>query len=384
MQENNKIDNWILFLLHDKITMYWTQIYNEICASYQHVSIDAFDHHMAKMINEHLILRHADGGKGKKVHYSLTDKAKLQLRLKIIRFKYDAKANSLNRKDGEERRQILYLILFFLYLQPVFKLEGETELKNFLSQHGLSRKDLRVSGKQIEVDKDMKRVADITWYRQIADIDIWRRKELLNESQKNQVSHKNTKISYEYTIPAYTITEILHDSRRKVFCHLHFTRSEVEEAVHQSMEEGLLESINRFSNGGETRYQVSNRLQRSCLQDFSEFYRSVEITTYNNWVSIRGTKKEEQKWLQTLHGPKDSFRLMINLHTKRKQRYTLSREEKELEEIYDSATKRDLKQIPNDWLRLKKEYVDKDERYGFLAEKFLEVTCPKSLLPSIP
>jgi len=171
----------------------------------------------------------------------------------------------------------------------------------------------------------------------------------------------------------------LDGSGREAFWYLNFTRTEIEEAVHLSMNEGMIKPIKKFIYDAEPRYRISGKLLRPWLANLREFYKLVTVTMDDLWRTIR--KPSTHEWLRFLYGPSDEYRLEL-YNIRHRRNYTPPSEDKQVKQMIIRGkdwTKKDMKQIAKDWSRLKEESL-KMEKYRFPADLLPDIICPKSLL----
>jgi DNA-binding HxlR family transcriptional regulator len=209
----------------ERESMYWTELYVYVCSIYRRISYDAFTKHLGKLMSDKLVDRNYVMGRGKKVPYFLTEKAKQQQRLQILEFRSPKERAKLDMKIKKEKRQTLYILLLLFRPRSSYQFETKQEFENFLSAFDLSRKDLITianSGNVAKVKDEYYMHTELK--SSTGDITISIRK---YTKSSNRAVPSN---SYLCSVKGLTAREILNIENRPAFWHIDFTTSEVEAA----------------------------------------------------------------------------------------------------------------------------------------------------------
>src|SRR5215831_5746175 len=227
MKTDEQIDKWIVRALTEKATLHYMGLLEYTRKSYRHISLDTFNSHIKKMLSEDYIGKNDTGERGKKVYYFLTEKTKQMERLKILDFKSKREIAELNNQSKEERRLCAYIVIFFLGLGYDYPLKTEEELKNFLSEAGVSLNDLVLHWKPKALERNGKPY----------ERTIWKTRSGIIISKYEELT-PNKNIFYKYPLPGRSPREMSLESER-VFAHANITQAETEDAFKIAQREGI-------------------------------------------------------------------------------------------------------------------------------------------------
>jgi hypothetical protein len=353
-------------------------LYHNICTTYRQISFDAFNRHLKRLVSEKLVSRE-DAGLGKKVKYSLTEKAKQRRRLKILELKSPKEKQRLDLITTEQKRKNLFILLLLFRQKCCYKFETEEAFENFLLQFDLAREDLSILGEpnHTTVDRDRKIYYKTTIFRSPEkDITIIRRQNTFRRDSKKGLVSVPPSISYDCSIKGLTIRDILNPKNRPAFGHLNLTLEEVEEAFKTLFEEKLLKPMNMYNI--EVIYEIADNSLEHLLESCLEIYEFVYGTIYGIWRFIRKPTEEEIDWLEFFKGIADTSRIRNKAynerHTARPKKKT-----KEWLKWYKGDVRESEKSLDEMVTDLNKNHAYTIKRYGFSSEDILEIVYPKFL-----
>jgi hypothetical protein len=136
MKYDAGIDDSIIRCLNKKGSLHTNGLYKLICSSYKKVSFDAFNRHRERLLSDQLIDR-TFTGIGKKTKYCLSEKAKRQLKFKILELKSE-KWKGKPDKGEEQERMILFILLLLFRQRSIYKFDTTEELERFLLRFNLT------------------------------------------------------------------------------------------------------------------------------------------------------------------------------------------------------------------------------------------------------
>jgi hypothetical protein len=342
------------------------QLYYAISKLYKKISLDAFNFHIKKMINNRLIDKNDTGARGKKVYYFLTEKAKQQKRLKILASRSQEEKIQFEMESEVERRQKLYFLLLWFRQnwKPVYRISDERDLDNLLSMVGSSKKDLEIGRIRDEFEGD-EHIIYIT-FKPISDVVI------LKDERFKESNKENRKIRYHYVLPGVSVRDIL--EAPAAFEHINFTHSEVQDTFNLAVKEGLLRAI-LFDD--EIRYVIADPLLDKFLGDLWHLFCAIFNKMEKTWNFIRSPTQVEIKLLELFYGIKATDEMRINAYRHRhslrgkKKKRQIKKVKKEIENI-----EQDIDEYVSE---LKEEYTSTVGKYQFPTEKILEIIYPKSV-----
>src|SRR5215831_7620337 len=363
MKTDERIDTWIIRALTEKATLHYMGLLEYTRKSYRHISLDTFNSHIKKMLLEGYIGKDDTGERGKKVYYFLTEKTKQMERLKILNFKSKKEIAELNNQSKEERRVSAYIVIFFLALRYYYLLKTEEELKNFLSEAGVSLNDLILYSKPKPLERNGKPYERTGWETR-SDIIIIKYEELT----------PNKNIFYEYSLPGQSPKEVSLESER-ILAHANITQVEIEDAFKIAQREGILKIGMRFRN--ESRYEIADK----SLVDFIDYcwglFRLILKKLQIVWRTIRGPNDQEIKWLELIKGRKGADAIRMQAYH---QRHSLNKSKRK--QLVVSAKKKITyleEEIQESIMNLVEWHTNTINKYRFPTERILEIVAPKVL-----
>lgn len=191
--------------------------------------------------------------------YFLQQKAYFLNRLKILEFNRPNKTfldPSEEEKEVEKGLKMLFIVSYYRHSKCVYHLHSRKQFEDFLSSHQLRENDLRLFT-EYDVDKQglrhIKQFSPDPFY----GIEI----RIVEEKLKDAIG----KISYKYSVPGFSISEILkavERNRLEFYYLLPIPRSDLQEETDMLVAQGLLEKIGELDN--EMRYRFPERLQLFC------------------------------------------------------------------------------------------------------------------------
>jgi DNA-binding MarR family transcriptional regulator len=373
MRFDEGIDKCIVEQLTKNHAMSFLELFREVKNSYKKISIAAYNFHIKKLVTEDLIGRQDSGERGRKVNYSLTQKAKQLHRLKILEFKSDKQRAVLERETREERQKKLYLLLFFFYSKAMPRMThalNTEQLTHLLAMYRYSIKDLVVTNVTETRLKDG-RVLIYTSYEQIGNIQV--NKSELRSTDPNL--QEKQKMMYPVFLPGISKGDILYNGLTGCFLQIDFTPEEVEDACITISNEGILKPFMEFN--GERSYEISNKALDDLLNDTYDIWESVSMKMETLWEFIRRPTEEEMKWLEIFHGQRDAS----NIRTEKyKHRHSLPKKEKQhLIEKAKYDIKLDEELLKEMIEEVRKNHINTIKTYNYPIEELLEMIYPPYL-----
>jgi DNA-binding HxlR family transcriptional regulator len=433
------IDRAIIRALYINTTLSSNELRRQAGRSYKKVWPSVFFDHIEHLIKQKLIDKNETGGRGKKVYYFLTEKAKEAYRAGILEItekkedndtKHTQRLRNRFEKESQElMRQKMYLLLFFFGTidHPVYELHSEMELKQFLSKLGLSRNDLKPIedgfGKNgllratITTPRSMHRLQIVVdnqlavWplssftppynlyvkrYEPILGrIKIWKelyayfdfkdqtsiRPELNKVRQKIKNGFKggsNIQIYlYRYTLPGISADDLLnHD--RFVFEHIDLTRGEVEKALMLLIEKGMIRKVFQFD--GQERFSISEPALEEVITNCWEILQTVREIAFTTWMYLRKPNEPERKWLAIFYGNEKAEQMFRMYYGYRKMCKAEVRQDKRFAKSLEAGIKKLKVRARRNLRELYKKYnTDIIKGYGFPLDILIELIYPMTL-----
>jgi hypothetical protein len=366
MKFDKQIDNSIVTALTEKPTIYYMELLEVVRRSYRHISLDTFNSHIRKMLSEGYIGKNDTGERGKKVYYFLTEKTKQMERLKILNFNAKNDITELNDQSEQEKR-LHALLIFFLSDHIAYQFKTEEQLKDFLSEAGVSMNDLGLPGEPITLYSDGK-PCKVTVQKTRSGINVSKWEELT----------PNKNIFYSCSLPGSSPSEVLSDSEDRVFTHANITQKEMEDAFCIAQREGLLKRVMKFRNEG--RYKIADQSLVNFIGDCLDLFKVILEKLQIVWRTIRTPNNQEIKWLELFKGRREADAIRNQAY---QHRHSLKRSEKKKrialakKEIEDRE--KEIQESITDLVKWRAATVDK---YWFPCERILEIAAPKSLQKS--
>lgn len=274
------------------------------------------------------ILNKTESKRGRRVYCSLSEKAKLQHQLRILKV------------DGDfEKRKSLYQILLYFHSFKRGDLLSKRQLNNRLSKMGLRFEDLKAADLYI-----VKSLNGMTWdfdsasYTQVAayttslnNISVVK---YVSESKKKRA---NKKVLYYLFVPGFTKDEFITSIRQlkkgkepRPFSKYHplvphvryknYTDADIKEAIKLFHSAGLIKPISSVYLG-ESRFYLSNE----WLVGFINIIRQIQnmiftliITKLANFQRITDLTYEDREFLQLFLGEKGTNFAERKAHVLRK------------------------------------------------------------------
>jgi DNA-binding HxlR family transcriptional regulator len=366
MKTDEQIDTWIVRALTEKTTLHYMGLLEYTRKSYRNISLDTFNSHIKKMLSEGYISKNDTGERGKRVYYFLTEKTKQLERLKILDFKSKKEIDKLSNQSKEERRLSAYIVIFFLGLSYIYPLKTEEELKNFLSEAGVSVNDLVLHWKPERLE----------WKGKPYETTVWKTRSGIIISKYEELT-PNKNIFYKYSLPGHSPKEVSLESER-ILAHANITQAEIEDAFKIAQREGILKIVMEFRD--ELRYEIADKSLLDFICDcwylFKLILKKLEIV----WKMIRGPNDQEIKWLELIEGRKHANAIRMQAY---QQRHSLNKSKRK--QLVVSAKKEITyleEEIQESITNLVELHTDTINKYRFPAERILEIVAPKALQKS--
>jgi DNA-binding HxlR family transcriptional regulator len=366
MKTDEQIDTWIIRSLTEKATLHYMGLLEYTRKSYRHISLDTFNSHIKKMLLEGYIGKDDTGERGKKVYYFLTEKTKQMERLRILNFKSKKEIAELNNQSKEERRLSAYIVIFFLGLRYYYPLKTEKELKNFLSEAGVSVNDLVLYSKPKPLERNGKPYERTGWETR-SDIIIIKYEELTSLTP-------NKNIFYTYSLPGQSPREVSLESER-ILAHANITQAEIEDAFKIAQREGILKIVMKFRN--ELRYEIADKSLVNFIDDCRGLFRLILKKLQIVWRTIRGPNDQEIKWLELIKGRKGADAIRMQAY---QQRHSLNKSKRK--QLVVSAKKEIMyfeEEIQEFITNLVESHTNTINKYRLPTERILEIVAPKAL-----
>jgi DNA-binding HxlR family transcriptional regulator len=363
MRYDSKIDDVIIKSLN-KRDMHWNELYRHVCTSYKHISYDAFTRHLGVLRSEKLVDRNDIKERGIKVSYFLTEKAKQQLRLKILQTKSSKERTRTGIKTMQERRHTLFILLLLFCQKYTYHFETDQDFDDFLSTFDLSGKVFKLTNNQVGISNDKTESYQNTTMK-AGEVIINCRKAV---NMHTQQSHS---VSYSCHVSRINLNEILDPGTRPAFWHVNLSEGEINDAIHSLCEEGL---IRPFTFRGEPLHFVVDKALEALLDDCYNVYKNIYNAVLHIWKFLRKPSPEEVAWLELFEGTKRADKIRNEAYKKRKA----IREEKrpgflnwlkEENEEWETELKKMVPQIMT-------KHSKTIQKYRFPTEKILELINP--------
>ena len=325
-----------------------------------------------------------DCGRGKKIFYSLTNKARIRMNLKLPILR------------EESTREKAYQ-LFLLFMSPAGEapansatFTSEEEFDSFLSKMHISKKDLLpikvengINLRKIPISKYKQNVIEepitITTFsnqqEEESDIAIFRIDYL--KGSENEGS-----FYYVYRLRGISKKEALNYRQSNApFSHIELIEDKINDCFNLLEKEGLIKRITFLTLEylDEIRYDIANEDLRKFLVGWWLMHGRSVIRMYLTW-KYRSPTKEEETWWTLIWGEKRAKLLLKDLHRIRHERKQLqpeqlrNRDAKLMEEI--QSFERDM---PKDLDKLKKEHSKVLVDYTLFTDALLEWVYPNFL-----
>ena len=326
-----------------------------------------------------------DCGRGKKIFYSLTNKARIRMNLKLPILR------------EESTREKAYQ-LFLLFMSPAGEapansatFTSEEEFDSFLYKMHISKKDLLpikvengINLRKIPISKYKKQnvieepITITTFSNQQeeeSDIAIFRIDYL--KGSENEGS-----FYYVYRLRGISKKEALNYRQSNApFSHIELIEDKINDCFNLLEKEGLIKRITFLTLEylDEIRYDIANEDLRKFLVGWWLMHGRSVIRMYLTW-KYRSPTKEEETWWTLIWGEKRAKLLLKDLHRIRHERKQLqpeqlrNRDAKLMEEI--QSFERDM---PKDLDKLKKEHSKVLVDYTLFTDALLEWVYPNFL-----
>jgi hypothetical protein len=279
---------------HHGIT--YTELYNQVTdALGRKISHNVFSFHLEKLVlDKSLNKEDRSLRRGTKVFYSLKDKGKKEIALKI---------QQVTIGEREKAYQVLLLYCAF-NSAPVLAtdydrniLEDDESLERFLlKEFGLSKSDFNELD-QIGYNRDLYRVIYFVKKTPFPDI-RYQKIEYLKGSRQLE-----GKYEYRYILPGISAREFLHGIKGgQALEHVpqSMSQAETEECFRLLTQEGLIEQVLIFH--GEPRYDLVDKDLGLFLKDCWVIHGVSSITMDFIWKNVRMPTSDERKWYEMLWG----------------------------------------------------------------------------------
>lgn len=320
------------------------------------------------MLSEGYIDKDDTGERGKKVYYFLTEKTKQLQRLKILKIKSKKQVSELNRLSEEEKRQNMYLMIFFLGRRTYYPFKTEGQLRDFLSEAGSSMNDLVLYTRPREHYRDGKRLVLTNW-KTGSDIHV---------TNVEDLSAPNSDISYNCILPGISPSETFKQSGR-VFEHINITQTEMEDTFHLAYREGALKIVMEFRN--ELRYEIADPSLADFFFDCWDLFRLILRKLEIVWRTIRAPNAQEVKWLELLRSRRQADSIRMQAYH---QRHSLRKTKKRNRILVAKGEVGVCESEINGFLmHLLDKHTDTIRKYRFPTERILEIINPISLQKNI-
>jgi DNA-binding PadR family transcriptional regulator len=281
-------------LKKEDYSLTYSELYNEVTdALGRKLSHDDFSSHLKKLVLDESLNKEDTRLKGStKVFYSLTEKGRRELTLKVQHVTIDKR---------EKAYQLLLLYCAF-NAPPVLAinydrniLEDDQSLERFLlKEFGLTRSDFK-EVKQVGYNRDLYRV--IYFVKKTAFPNIrYQKIEYLKGSRQLE-----GKYEYRYILPGISVREFLRGIKGgRALEHIPQSMSQVEaeECFRLLKQDSLIEQVLIFH--GEPRYDLVDNDLRVFLQDCWVIHGISSITMNSIWENVRMPTQEERKWYEML------------------------------------------------------------------------------------
>jgi len=278
-------------------------------------------------------------------------------RLKILNF------------QEEGKREIIYLVIFFLSVYTYYPFQSEQQLEEFLSDARLSLADLVQVGSR-EIDRDGKHFI-VKNFEASPHIGVSRYEEI---GPNNDIQS----VSYRVGLAGKSPTEILDQSGR-VFQHINVTRTEMEEAFRIAKYEGLIKRVMVFRKEG--RYEIADERLEDFISDCYELFRLILSKLQIVWKNIRKPNTKEVKWLELFRGRRQADKIRAEAyhyrHSLSKRKKTkIVRQTKEEVKVHEEK-------INKYWDYIFEKHLETIKKYRFPTEEILRITFPNFLRKSV-
>ena len=324
------------------------------------ISFRDFEIHVKYMESEKLLKRRDPGGRGPKVHFSLTDKARRMNAFKILGID----------ESFKNRKKIYQLLLLFKLIKrsnPVTQLQ----LNRFLNKIGSSKATLEIA----------KIKHNITHFKPIKGVEIikW-------------IQHDPNASVYHITIPGFTINEFISylvklkkDKEPRPFpydasiTNVHFivdvnlSRPEVIDAIKSLIDDGLIKLVNAVFPG-EMRYDITDECLIKFLKDVWMIHDMDLRLLFERIFSCDEIKDEDKNILKLMYGKKIADRILAIEYNKRKmiKDQRLKNEEKASRKFINIQAKHRMSLVQN----ILKRHQKVIEKYEILSELIDDICFP--------
>jgi hypothetical protein len=340
--------------LHDKV--------NEICQ--RKVAEAVFNDALIRLRSQdrNIILRDVETEGRPRTKYKLSEKARQEYTFNTLKLDSSKKIEQRHQKQTttngslaeESKQEHMYHLLFFFgtSYNPVYKLDTEEALQEFLAGIDISSDDLRI------VEDDVPRVTrtartwpytlyvpiderlsvlpvtaitppyviSITRYKTpVSGLTLWKERyryiEFDNEeiirpelkkirTKLKELRVRNLAIElHRYIVNGIAVSDLLNQDRH-MFQHLNLSKEEVKRAFYLLKEKGLIRPACVFQK--EERYEIADdmlaKVVAACWELFYTLFEGLTLT----WIYLRGRKDKEREWLYRFCGGKvaeDVFRV---------------------------------------------------------------------------
>lgn len=438
---DDKIDRTIIKALFENNTLSANELKRQVEKSYKKVWPSVFSFHRERLLKQKLINKNDTGRRGSKVYYFLTENTKQEYLAGILELRFDKgdggtkrrrTQNSIEKENEALKRQKMFLLLFFFGTvdRPVYDLRSEQELKQFLSNHGLSKNDLKVikegNGEdevlratfttahpmhrlQIVIDNqlDVWPLSNITppyrlyitryepilgrikiWKERYAYFDYDDHTSIRTELNKIRKSMKNdfnggSNIQlylYRYTLPGISAADLL-NHKKFVFEHIDLTVEEVQKVLALLLEKRMLYEVFKFR--GQSRFSITDSALEEVIADCWDILQIVREIAFITWMYLRKPNELERKWLAVFYGNEKSEEIFRAYYDYRKRWKPKIKGDKEFSKSLQSEIKKMKVEVQHKIDNLYKKCDNKIiKAYGFPLDKLIELIYPETLRQS--
>jgi hypothetical protein len=329
-------------------------------------------------------------GKGKKVFYSLTNHARIRLRLGLSIFKIDT------------LREIAALLLFF-YLQhsdisrsqiehtPKYKFTTEKQFNDFLSRSYLHRENFEIfyTHEDEETGYHFTKMVSTQMDGTVTKVEYDKN----NINPKYSNSRQSQNYSYVYSLPGISPRDFLGGKKTgMVFEHIlsqnKLTLNDIEEIFSLLKGEKIIYEIKSWAATSldEIRYDVNKDLKELIFDCWSGLFGAVVIRMGFTWKNFRRPTKEEKIWYEIIWGHTRSnifFNQYKQTRSTRIIKKYLSKEKKESRQKSKDAVLSDIHTldgaIKKGFEDIHRRYKDVINEYNYPSDMMLKLVYPKFL-----
>jgi hypothetical protein len=364
LQYNKEIDNAIIHQLSSSFSIISGELKTRTEKMLgKSISFTTFIAHIDRLRNVRIVNKQ-DQGRGGKVSYSLTERARKLIKLKLL---------GVDNIDKIKLHLKIYekILLYEFFHAPIRIISSEQEFDKLLSRLNKTKADVKwaitstgnnydsvelvygnISGNGRPVDEPLPKMSSPAfpstavkeyWQRRggkktvLAEIefichpipnniDFWITKREYWQINKNS-KHKKYATEYRFTLPGVSIEEFLENDSMD----LGFDRSYIEESFNLLEQIGLIKPIYVFQD--ETRFKIMDNLREliTALNDLCQV--ELNLLLYK-WKHFDEPSHQEKKRWQWLLSEKEANRIFRDVEMERCENRKRMRECKNVEEYH--------------------------------------------------